>query len=313
MSEEVDDIRELQATAISDLTAITADEHHATSGAELGAAFLAHIEKARIEGEPNRIRYGFHRLDAYTGGMGGGELIIVAARPGTGKTAIGLQITINNIKAGKRVLIFNLEMTARQLMQRIASNLCLIRGEKFRLPKLLKDEDIHRLSPFHEVFNDKLHVITTARSVESIRLETLKHKLAGTPPDLIIVDYLSLLEVSGKNDNRAVEVGKISRSLKLLAMEMEVPVITMAQLNREGERAGRRPKMIDLRESGSIEQDADVILLLHNQNAAEYQEEQADAVDIDLIVAKNRHGTGDLQMPFTYIKPTQRFEQKFKN
>lgn len=232
-----------------------------------------------------QTRYG--ELDRMLSGLGKSDLILIAARPGVGKTSFALNIAQNIAldKAKKTIAVFSLEMSNDQLANRMLSAQSGIDNMKFRNGELT-DEDWVKLAEASvtlsntEVYFDDTAGITVAQI--KAKLRRLKNL------DLIIIDYLQLMSGGGRYENRTTEVGAISRALKVMAKEFNVPVICLSQLNRESEKTKSKPMLSNLRESGSIEQDADAILFLWKP---ETEEEQTGGIDVvKLEVAKNRHG-----------------------
>lgn len=237
---------------------------------------------------------GFTQLDAITTGLNNTDLLIIAARPGMGKTSFALNIATNiSKKMEKQVVIFSLEMGKEQLVTRMLSSESLVNSNSLRTGRLSPDdwtklaygaESLSKMS----VFLDDSGGITVPQMKAKLR----RMKNLG----LVVIDYLQLMEGSKKNSNRVNEVSEITRQLKLMAKELRVPVVTLSQLNRGAEgRQDHRPMLSDLRESGSIEQDADVILFLYREGY--YDKESADHSISECIVAKNRHGeTGTVKL-----------------
>ncbi len=252
------------------------------------------------EGKMTGISTGFARLDEYTSGLQPGDLIIVAGRPSMGKTTLAVNMAENAaLGSGKSAAIFSMEMSAEALTLRMISSLGRINQGRLRSGKL-QEEDWPRIdSAMNQLSNAKLYVDETPGLTPTeirARARRLKREKGGL--DLIVVDYLQLMQVTGTKENRATEISEISRSLKALARELSVPVIALSQLNRGVEqRTEKKPVMSDLRESGALEQDADVILLI-------YREEQYDPNTTrkgiaDIIIAKQRNGpTGEVQLTF---------------
>ena len=239
------------------------------------------------------VTSGFTDLDAITGGWQSSDLIIVAARPAMGKTALGLNFASNALKANKRVVVFSLEMSRSQLMERILATEGRVDSGRLRKGDL-GDEDQDRL--MHAVrtintYSSRLYIDETpGLTVSELRSRTRRHRKEHGL-DLVIIDYLQLLSGSSntKKEGREREVSEISMSLKNLAKELNVPVIAMAQLNRGPDsRPDKRPKSSDLRESGSLEQDADIILFVYRDEY--YNPNSEDAGKAEIIFGKNRHG-----------------------
>jgi replicative DNA helicase len=242
------------------------------------------------------ISYGFSELDDVLGGMLKGNMIVVASRPGVGKTSFMLNVGLNAARvSGKPVVFFSLEMSKEQLVGRLLSGEAKIDSKKM-LKGNLSPSDWQRLAeasgalmglPFY--FDEN-----PAITVEAMKAKCRRVKDLG----LVIVDYLQLIDVpKGKGvryENRVSEVGHISRSLKIMSKELGVPVVCAAQLRRDTEQNRRRPVLSDLRESGSIEQDADSVMLLHRESMTN---PEADPTVAECIIAKNRHGrTGTVEL-----------------
>ncbi len=240
---------------------------------------------------------GFRSLDRVLAGMGNSDLVIVGARPGMGKTSFCLNIGTNVAKATKKaVAIFSLEMSAEQLVSRVISSEALIDSYALRTGELKNEEWDHisaaasNLSGCDILIDDTPGINVTSMKAKLRRVNNL---------GLVVVDYLQLMQSDKKIENRTQEVGDISRSLKIMAKELNVPVICCSQLSRGTEgRTSKKPMISDLRESGSIEQDADVIIFLYRDEY--YKTAEGDTVSPDteqnvaeIIVAKNRHGSTD--------------------
>lgn len=237
-------------------------------------------------GRVNGLETGYSRLDQSVGGLRGGDLVIVAGRPSMGKTAFTLNIAENVAGAGKQVAFFSLEMTRIQLTERLVFGRAEVDSVKARIGKL-ESNDIRRILGAAESLHAvPLHIDdTSALSVFQLRSHCRRMKRKGGV-DLIIVDYLQLMRGSG--DSRVQEIGNISRSLKALAKELDVPVIALSQLNRSLEsRTEKRPTLSDLRDSGEIEQDADLVWMLYRDVV---YNKKANPREAELNMAKNRRG-----------------------
>jgi replicative DNA helicase len=248
----------------------------------------------------NLVRTGFTGIDDKIKGFKTGDLIVVAGRPGMGKTTWALNVATHNIHQGKNVLIFSLEMTNEQLLKKIVSSETSLSMDSL-LTGNLTEKQWGEFAKAKEKYNDKgLYIYDRS----PITIETLINKTkaiqAVTDIDLIVVDYLQLLMTSNKapsnSDSRAASMSYISNLLKGLAKEIGCPLISLSQLNRGVEaRTDKRPVLSDLRDSGSIEQDADMVIML-------YRQEYYDALDTGLaevIIRKNRMGmTGDFELHF---------------
>ena len=235
---------------------------------------------------------GFTDLDYQTAGLHGSDLILVAARPAMGKSAFALNIASNvAIKAGVPVAIFNLEMSKEQLVNRILSSEAMVDSNKIRTGKL-EEEDWNKLAGVVGTLSDaKIYIDDTPGiSVMEIRTKCRKLKMEKDI-GLIVIDYLQLIQGSSKRKtSREQEIAEISRSLKILAKELNVPVIALSQLSRAVEqRPDHRPMLSDLRESGSIEQDADIVMFLYRDDYYNKDSEEKDISEV--IIAKHRGGS----------------------
>ncbi len=251
------------------------------------------------DGKMTGIATGFKVLDEMTSGMQPGDLIIIAGRPSMGKSTLAVNIAENAaLGAGKSAAIFSMEMSAESLTLRMISSLGRINQSNLRSGRL-QEEDWPRIdSAMTQLSAAKIFVDETpGLSPTEIRARARRLK-RDRGLDLIVVDYLQLMQVAGTKENRATEISEISRSLKALAKELKVPVIALSQLNRGVEqRLEKKPVMSDLRESGSIEQDADVILLIYREEV--YDKNTTRKGIADIIIAKQRNGpTGDVQLTF---------------
>ena len=241
----------------------------------------------RIEGVPT----GYTELDDLLTGLHGGELVLIAARPSMGKTSIGMNFIENAaIRAGKAAAVFSLEMPAEQLAMRMLCTEALVDMQKVRRGQL-SDEDWLRLSEAmikigpSSLYVDATPGITVSEMRSKARRLQLEHGL-----DVILIDYISLMTASGKFGSRQEEVASISRALKALAIELNVPIIALQQLSRAPTgRSNHRPVLSDIRDSGAIEQDADVVMFLHRE---EYFDPNTPDKNIaELIIAKQRNGS----------------------
>lgn len=255
-------------------------------------------ELASQEGNITGIATGFHDLDNLTSGLHGSEFIVIAARPAMGKTAFALNLATNiAINSGKTVALFNLEMSAEQLAMRMISSLGQIEGSKIR-SGALEERDWEGVNEAISALADAKMYIDDTPGLTASEIRAKCRRLASSDEGLgiVIIDYLQLLSGSARYaGNRQQEVGEISRLLKTMALELNVPVIALAQLSRAVElRDDKRPIMSDLRESGSIEQDADIVGFLYRDDY--YNKKAAIHPDIslsELIIAKHRNGATD--------------------
>ncbi|MBR0343575.1 MAG: replicative DNA helicase [Oscillospiraceae bacterium] len=251
---------------------------------------LADLEK--LNG-PDRNKYlgistGFSYLDKITTGLNKSDLVILAARPSVGKTSFALNVCSNIVRTRNdiAVAVFSLEMTKEQLAQRIISSLAGVKSQKFRTGEFTDDEMDRITEATSELYSAKLYLDDTSGiSVQEIKAKARRIKNLG----LIVVDYLQLMSGGNRrSENRVNEISEITRSFKVMAKELNVPIILLSQLSRGTEKEKRRPMLSDLRDSGSIEQDADIVMFLHRESSDE--EREAAMQEILLLVAKNRHG-----------------------
>ncbi|HMM56722.1 MAG: replicative DNA helicase [Xanthomonadales bacterium PRO7] len=250
---------------------------------------------------------GFADLDELTSGLQPTDLIIVAARPSMGKTTLAVNIAEHAaIKSRKAVAIFSMEMSASQLAFRLISSLGRIDQQHLRNGNL-EEEDWPRVTSAITLLSETKILIDDTPSLSPSELRARARRLKRQfDIGLIVVDYLQLMAVPGNKENRATEISEISRSLKALAKELNIPVIALSQLNRSLEqRTDKRPVMADLRESGAIEQDADVILFIYRDEV--YDKESADKGLAEIIIGKQRNGPiGTVKL--TFLGRYTRFE-----
>jgi replicative DNA helicase len=239
---------------------------------------------------------GFKDLDAKTSGLQEGELVIVAARPSMGKTTFAMNIAesaaldLARNNNNKAVLVFSMEMPAEQLVMRMIASLGRIELQRLRTGRL-RDEDWPRITSTVSMFSQSKLLIDDSAGLTPSEVRARARRVAREYGGvaLIVIDYLQLMQVPGYTNNRVAEVSEISRSLKALAKELKVPVIALSQLNRSLEtRPDKRPVMSDIRESGSIEQDADLILFIYRDEV--YNENTQDKNIAEVIIGKQRNG-----------------------
>ncbi len=255
------------------------------------------------------VRSGFYDLDRMTAGLQPGDLIVLAARPSMGKTAFALNIAENvAVQEGLPVVVFSMEMGASQLALRMVGSLGRIDQSHLRTGRL-NDDEWGRLSEAVDRLKNASVFIDETAALNPAELRARARRQARTcgKLGLIVVDYLQLMSgSSGSDENRATELGEISRGLKALAKELQCPVIALSQLNRSVEtRPDKRPMMSDLRESGAIEQDADVIMFIYRDDY--YNKESKEPGVAEIGIAKQRNGpTGTVRL--TFLKPLTRFD-----
>jgi replicative DNA helicase len=258
----------------------------------------------RIKG----ISTGFTKLDEYTGGLHGGDLVILAARPSMGKTALALNIAQHvALKLKQTVAVFSLEMSKESLLTRMVCAAARVDSQKFRAGYLSQEERRKLNHALHELVESPLYIDDTA----GLHLMDMHAKLRRMErePKLVIVDYLQLMTGRGRFENRNQEVSALSRGMKLLAKEMNVPMLVLSQLSRavETRQGDHRPQLSDLRESGSIEQDADLVGFIFREEV--YRREREDLRGLaELIIAKQRNGpVGTVNLVFLHA------QTKFEN
>lgn len=276
-------------------------------------------ELAKNDKEITGISTGFYDFDKLTSGLHENELIIIAARPAMGKTAFAVNLAVNAaLNSNKNVALFNLEMSAEQLAMRMISAQGSIDQNKLKTGKLEHNDWKKVNEAMSELANTNLFIEDASGiSVSEIRAKCRRLATQGNGLGLVVIDYLQLIEGSSRYaGNRQQEVSEISRSLKTMAMELNVPVIALAQLSRSVElRENKRPIMSDLRESGSIEQDADIVAFLYRDDYYNKSaQEQTNISVTELIVGKHRNGnTGTIELLFernmsnfrNYLKKTE--------
>jgi replicative DNA helicase len=259
----------------------------------VGDAFRMLTERYERRGQLTGLSTGFTDLDELTSGLQPSDLIIVAARPSMGKTAFALNLAEAAAMRGKKaVAVFSMEMSASQLAFRLISSLGRIHAQHLRNGDLA-EEDWPRVTSAITMLSDAKIFIDDTPAMSPVEMRSRARRLQREHGlGLIVIDYLQLMQVPGHNENRATEISEISRGLKALAKELNVPVIALSQLNRSLEqRADKRPMMSDLRESGAIEQDADVIMFIYRDEY--YNKESPDKGLAEIIIGKQRNGPTD--------------------
>jgi len=254
------------------------------------------------------ISTGFDDFDNKTSGLQRSDLIIVAGRPSMGKTTFAMNIAEHAaIKSGMPIAVFSLEMPAEQLVLRMMSSLGHIDQHKVRTGKL-DDDDWPRLTSAIGILSEAKLFIDDSPGLSPMEIRARARRLQREQGKLgmIIIDYLQLMQTSGKSENRTNEISEISRSLKSLAKELDVPVVALSQLNRNLEaRTDKRPVLSDLRESGSIEQDADLVVFIYRDEV--YNEDSPDKGLAEIIISKQRNGPIG-RVKLTFLGQYTRFE-----
>ena len=319
--DELDEVVEEAEKTLFSVTERRVSSSFAKMSELTGAAYEELVELMSQGNSMAGVPTGFADVDNLFHGLRGGDLVILAARPGVGKTSFALNMAVNAAKAGTAVAFFSLEMSAGQLVQRILCAEALVNLSSIRSGNV-QEGDLNaivdacgKLSNLDLFIDDSPGLsILEARAKARRELRRLKEGQRG----LIIVDYLQLMQPPStrRDGNRAVEVGEISRGLKVLAKEMDMPVIALSQLSRAVEQRGtsKRPMLSDLRESGSIEQDADIVAFI-DRSMDEIEAESEDRPDLgtaQLIVAKHRNGpTRDITLAFndSYTRFTDYYDE----
>jgi replicative DNA helicase len=260
------------------------------------------------------ISTGFIKFDEYTGGLHGGDLCIVAARPSMGKTALALNIAQHvALKLKQTVAVFSLEMSRESLLTRMLCASARVDSQRFRAGYLTQEERRKLNTSLHELVESKLYIDDTSGTHIMDIHAKLRRLKAEHEVKLVIVDYLQLMTARGRYENRNQEVSALSRGLKLLAKELNVPMMVLSQLSRavETRQGDHRPQLSDLRESGSIEQDADVVGFIFREEV--YHREREDLRGMaELIIAKQRNGpVGTVNL--TFLHSQTKFENRLED
>lgn len=305
--EEKDDVQTILDGAEQSLFSVSKDYRHQkfTRISEALEDAFARIDKLhRGESSLRGVPTGFRQLDLKLAGWQKSDLIILAARPSVGKSTLALDFARHAAASGVPVGLFSLEMSKDQLVDRLLASQAHVDLWKLRTGKLDASggeyDDFSRLGQAMGELSQLPIYIDDHASNNVMGMRTMARRLqAEHGLGLLVIDYLQLMESSRYTDNRVQEVSDISRSLKKLAIELDVPVLALSQLSRAVEmRVDQRPKLSDLRESGSIEQDSDIVMFLHRQPMEDGQDRSA-ALDIDLLIEKHRNGpTGEINLRF---------------
>ncbi|MEU9946901.1 replicative DNA helicase [Streptomyces sp. NPDC047939] len=270
--------------------ASSSDKHDFVLPSDALADVLEYIEQARTDGISG-LATGFADLDALTQGLHPGQLIVIAGRPGMGKSTLAMDIARNcSIKHGIPSAFISLEMPTRELMMRLISAEARVGLQHLRGGVITEDDRAKMANALPGIKAAQLHINDSEKTFSSIQSKLRRAKAKHPDIGLIVLDYLQLMRLGGRRpESREKEVAEMSSSLKMLAKELNVPIIALAQLNRGPEmRTDKKPIVSDLRESGAIEQDADLVILLHREDA--YEAHTPRAGEADLIVGKHRNG-----------------------
>lgn len=296
-AEDVNAIIESAEKSIFDITQGRDKEGFAPLNEVLLESFAQIEERAAHKGNLTGLTTGFTDIDYKLSGLQKSDLILLAARPSMGKTALGINMAVNAaLDAGARVAIFSLEMSKEQLVQRMIASVAHVDLGKIISGQLNEQEWLEIINSMGPLSKAEIFIDDTA-GISLLEMRAKARRLALEKGlDLIVIDYLQLMELDGRQENRQQEISAISRGLKALAKEIDCPVISLSQLSRAPElRSDHRPILSDLRESGAIEQDADVVMFLYRD---EYYHEDSELRNIgELIIAKHRNGpTGNVEL-----------------
>lgn len=271
------------------------------------------IHNAHVNGVTPGITTGFSLLDKYTGGHHKSDLTVIGGRPGMGKTSLALDFGLN---AKCPVAIFSLEMNKIQLANRLLSRIASVSGFKLRNGKLTDQEMASVKVGINKLFNEKIHVNDTPNLNMVTARSRLRRLIRRYKIELVVVDYLQLMQSTNKKHTTVDRVSENSRGWKLLAKEFDIPIILLSQLSRNIEsrpakNGGRRPQLSDLRDSGTIEQDADNVFFIYREEAylprQDSHPDGANDGDAEIIIAKQREGQSDIFVPIKFQKSTTHF------
>jgi replicative DNA helicase len=255
----------------------------------LYATYTQIEELARLQGKVAGVTTGFTQLDKLLTGMHGGELILMGARPSMGKTSIALNMAAAAARKGFGVAIFSLEMPREQIAMRLLCGDARVDMQHVRSGTLRDKEWIKLAQTVNPLSGEKIYIDDTAGLTPMQMRSRVRRIMLEKGLDLVIIDYLQLMGADGKTENRQQEVSEISRRLKAIALELKIPILACAQLSRANtQRTVKRPMLSDLRDSGSIEQDADVVMFLHRESYYDQASEETNTAEV--IIAKQRNG-----------------------
>ena len=298
-SEEVNIIVEMAEKNIFDITQGSQREGFSPINEVLLDSFAKIEEMAANKGGLTGLTTGFIDIDMNLSGLQKSDLVLLAARPSMGKTALGINMVTNSaLKAGAKVAVFSLEMSKEQLVQRMIAATAHVDLQKIISGRLDEEEWLNIINSMGPLSSAGVYIDDTAGITLMEMTAKCRRLKIEQGIDLILIDYLQLMEMEGRQESRQQEISSISRGLKALAKEMDCPVVALSQLSRAPElRADHRPILSDLRESGAIEQDADVVMFLYRDD---YYHEDSEQKNIgELIIAKHRNGpTGTVELVF---------------
>ncbi|MCI0463096.1 MAG: replicative DNA helicase [Gemmataceae bacterium] len=304
-AQSANELLEAAEKKIFDIAQMGVTGHYITLQAALDDAYRR-IDVRTQHGRPvSGIATGYVDLDEKTAGLQNSELIILAARPSVGKSAMALNLARNMIvQEGRAVFFVSLEMSRLELAERLLCSQGRVDSHRLRKGHLSSD-DMQRLIEAGDVLSKAKLFIDDTPAQGMLRIAANARRLKMRQNlDIVFIDYLQLIEPDNKRDSRQEQVANISRRLKFLAKELEIPVVALAQVNRSSEdRQDHKPRLSDLRESGSLEQDSDTVMLLHRPESEPGQQGET----IDVIIAKQRNGPTDT-VTLTFLKQFMRFE-----
>lgn len=313
-SRDVNELLDESEQAVFAVSQRTAKKEFSKSGDLVEKVFDNLSRLANAHDVITGVTTGFEQLDALTAGLQNSDLIIVAARPSMGKTAFALCVALNAaIKQNVTVGIFSLEMSKEQLMQRMLAVRGKVNLSSLRKPYALKDEDWQNLYQAADIISHAPIFIDDSSALSTMELRARARRLkAEHGLGLVVVDYLQLMRSGRRTDSRELEISDISRSLKGLAKELNIPVVALSQLNRKVEdRTDKRPILADLRESGAIEQDADVIMFVYRDDVYKIKNpaERPTMGEAEIIIGKQRNGPVGIA-DLVYVSPYTSFESR---
>mgnify|MGYP002713444348 FL=1 len=303
-NDDVSSILSMAESKIFDISQNKLNEGLVKVGDTLDETVQVINELSLNDGDITGVTTGLETIDLKLSGLQPSQLILLAARPAMGKTALGLTMAWNAAREGKSVAFFSLEMSVLQLNYRLLSMVSMIDLEQVMNGRIKDDEWELLFRATKEIADKDLYVDETPGITLSEMRSKLKRLKAEVGVDLVVIDYLQLMQADSRQENRQNEIASISRGLKTLSKELNCPILSLAQLSREADkRADHKPILSDLRESGAIEQDADVVMLLYRED---YYDEEDNPNIAKVIVAKHRNGaTGTLDLFFN--KPCTTF------
>lgn len=297
---ELDDVLDSASKKIFEATNTSGTQKYVQISDELSKAWERIDKLHKSKDEMRGVPTGFKDLDHKLSGLQKSDLIILAARPSVGKTSLALNIANNAANLGIGVAIFSLEMSSAQLVDRMLSSEANVDSWRLRTGKLTHEEEFSRIRDSLDTLSKAPIYIDDQAANNILRMRSVARRIKMEKGlGLIIVDYLQLMSpTSSKNsDNVVQQVTEISRSLKQLAKELEIPVLALSQLSRAVEARGGKPRLSDLRDSGSIEQDADVVLFIHREDKGKDESERTNIAEI--MIEKHRNGpTGTIKLYF---------------